>query len=133
MKPDVRFALPLLLLAVLLLPVSSKAVTAAGPVKTITYEAAYRQTVPPTGTARYNGTLSLTFNNGILSGWYRDEYEITHHPVVGGYDGSNIWFSIGWRGRNQFTGKVESDGTITGTMSGWRRTLAGTFTATPTK
>lgn len=128
-----RFALPLLLVAAFLLPQPSKAVTAADAAKTVTYEAAYRQTVPATGTARYNGTLNLTYNNGILSGWYRDEYEITRHPVVGGYDGSNIWFSIGWRGRNQFAGKIEPDGTIKGTMSGWRRTMAGTFTATPTK
>lgn len=102
--------------------------------KTMTYHSAYRQTLPALGTARYEGTLILTFaKDGIVSGWYRDDYEINRIPVTGGFEGNELWFSIGLRGRDRFTGKIQATGEIVGTMSRWRGNLLGEFTAKPEK
>jgi hypothetical protein len=73
------------------------------------------------GAFPFVGTMELTFNNGILSGSYRDESikpgapfsngRIAH--VAGGVSGNNIHFTIG--GSFSVKGTIAANGAISGT------------------
>lgn len=108
------------------------ALAAQNAAKTITYHTAYTQTNPFPSGGEVTGQMRLTFSpDGIVSGTYREEYGSRISSVTGGVDGNKIWLSFGTQGRRRFTGVIEKDGKITGTLSNWRGPRQFHFTAAP--
>lgn len=85
--------------------------------------AGYEPQFGPRGGVPFTGELQLNFNDGIISGWYRDTSirpgaplsNRFREPVSGGTSGSNIHFGIG-TGTRAFsvTGTIDEFGSISG-------------------
>ena len=63
----------------------------------------------------YRGTLELTISSdGVVSGWYRPDYNGSFIPVTGGERSGKLWLNIGESGQLQLTADVQKDGSLIG-------------------
>lgn len=115
--------------AIVLAPLGASADT---PAKTVTYHTAYHLIHPSNGVGEYTGRMTLRFYaNGVVNGTYRDEFAGNIKTVSGGVSGNKLWLSFGMKGKHQFSGTIEKDGTVKGTLTNWRGPNVYAFSAVP--
>ena len=106
--------------------------SADAPQKTINYTTSFHLIHPSTAAGEYTGRMTLRFYaNGTVSGTYRDEFAGNIKTVSGGLSGNKLWLSFGMKGKHQFNGTVEKDGTVKGTLTNWNGPNVYAFSAVP--